>query len=269
MKIFENASNFVEENKSTLLTGAGIGFGILSVVSAIKATKRAVKRIDEAGKDISVKDKFKIYVSEYATTMLSGMAAIGCILGGKTMDLKSISKLTVVNEAATRFAKTYSKNVEKQLGKEKNEDIKKKSRMEAAPNVKPTASEVASLLDGDQYFMEPYSGKKFASSTTKIENAVNVFNDRLNNDDEGRLYDIWDSIIESTPAKMNSELIEGQINQTFGFVRRNGLIAVEYGEPQTGLIGGNKISYIPIIFVDQKTGRDRDPMELYEEGRYE
>ena len=266
MKIFENFSKFTDDNKSTIVTGVGIGLSLAATALAVKYTYKITKEVEEAkksGEDISGKTLLKRYWKEFLLVGGSQAASIFFTIKGKKMDLKEISRLTLVEKASLAFAKKYEEKVVEQIGKEKNDEIKQEARVESAPKVK--GSEIASLLDGDNYFKFVTVGKLAASSTVKIQDAVNQFNDRLNTNDEGTLYDIFDSIAYATPCSLNKQLLDGDAVQIFGYVIRNGLIDVKFWEPETEEINGCKISYIPVTFVDKKTGQDRDPMEYWEE----
>lgn len=266
MKIFD----FIKENKSSILTGLGIGFGLVAIMASSESGKKSAKRIEEAEvseeRQLTKKEKIKLCWKNYVFPAAFEFASIVCILKGKTLDLKDISRLTIAYETTSKFVKLYSEKVKEQIGEQQNEELKKQAQLEAAPKARRKESELASLFDGDQYFKEPYSGKIFVSSTVKLEDAVNLFNDKLNNNDEAPLYDLWEVVRDSSPNSLNDRLLEGDTVQVMGFIRKNGLITVEYCPPEHEIFNGNKVAYTPIRFVDRAHNKYRDPFEYYEEG---
>ena len=264
MKIFD----VIKENKSSILTGLGLGFGLVAVIASSESGKKAAKKIEEAEateeKKLTKKETIKLCWKDYAFPAVFEAASIACIVRGKTLDLKDISRLTIAYETTSRFMKIYSEKVMEQIGEQQNEELKKKALMEASPKIR-RESEATSLFDGDQYFKEPYSGKIFVSSTVKLDDAVNQFNDKLNNNDEAPLYDLWEAVCDSSPCVLNDRLLDGDLVQFMGFIRKNGLIAVEYCAPEHEIFNGNKVAYTPVRFVDRQHNRYRDPLEYYEE----
>lgn len=268
MKIFDNFTKFATDNKSTVLTGVGLGLSLTATALAVKFTHRITKELEEtkkSGEDISVKSFLKRYWKETLLVIGTHAASAGFVIAGKKMDLKEISKLTMLGRASLGFAKKYEEKVVEQIGKKKNDELKQEARVESAPKAKINGSEVASLLDGDNYFKFVTVGKLAASSTVKIKDAVNNANNLLNVNDQCTFYDIFESIVDSTPCDLNKGLLDGDAVQIFGFVSKNGLIDVKFWDPQTEEINGCKISYIPVTFVDKKGGEDRDPTEYWED----
>lgn len=255
-------------SKSDVWNAVGLGLSVAATIFAAEAGAKASKRVEAAKAEkgeLSKKEIFKLCWKDFVGTAVVQISGIACILKGKTMDLKTISRLSLAYEASSSFARLYGEKVVEQIGEAKNEELKTKALLESAPKASYRESEFTSLYDGDNYFMEPYSGKMFISSTTKINDAVNIFNDKLNTNDEAPIYDIWEAIHDSTPCKLNERLLDGDTNHMMGFIRKNGLVDVRYLEPAHKTINGNKISYTPIQFVDKSSWRHRDPFEYYEE----
>ena len=265
MKIFE----LIKENKSSILTGLGLGFSLVAVVYSAEAGSKASKKIETVeyneDRNLTKKEVVKLCWKDFVFPVTFELASIGCIIAGKSIDIKDISKLTLAYETASKFAKVYSDKVKEQIGEKRNEELKKEAQKDISPVVRRYESEFPSLFDGDQYFREPYSGKIFVSSTVKLDDAVNQFNDKLNTNDEAPLYDLWEAVNDLSPIPLNRYLLEGDNVQMMGFIRKNGLITIEYANPEHDIINGNKIAYTPIRFVDRKHNRHRDPLEYYEE----
>ena len=84
-----NARLFIKRNASTILTGLG-GIGVvITTITAVKATPKSLRLIEEAetkkGEKLTKWEKVKTSSPSYISTIGFGMATIACILGAELL----------------------------------------------------------------------------------------------------------------------------------------------------------------------------------------
>lgn len=265
-----NIKDFLNENKSILAIGAGLVLSTIGCIFTAKATLKSKEKIDYEKKlrgmskdeKLPVKDVIKLCWPDWLPVIFSYGGSYASILTGKSIDNKIIKELTplsVAYEIGEKFANEYSKEVVKQIGEDKEKEI----RTNAIKTLSAPTEEFA-LYDGETYFWEPCFGRLFISSTNKIDNAINIFNARLNDDQTGAYNDLFDEILNQTPCQLNSNLI-CDIGEFVGFHKEKGLLKANYSEsiPIT-LSDGRIISAIILKLESISSGQSLFPTTFYE-----
>lgn len=110
-----------------LLTGIGcIGVVVTAVLSgkaSVKAHDILEKEREKKGDDLTPKEKVKAVAKEYLWTGVSGATSIGCIMGGKAIDAKTIATLTGSLYLGARKFSDYRKQVIEQYGADEDQTI--------------------------------------------------------------------------------------------------------------------------------------------------
>lgn len=259
-----DVKQYLVRNQSNLETGLGLVLNVASTVLAVKGAIEAYKEVEskkKPGEEIPKKKVIGIYAKHLALSIAATAGSIISTIAGKKTDVRKIALLS----SAYEFAKEYERQVEKQFGEKKNEEIKAKVLEERKPI--NDGSEAVSLYDGDGYFFEPSLGKWFISNTVNIGAVVNDVNNSMLINDEAPLKDFLDGIYERTPLAINKQLAKSDLAYELGFIMKNGYIDVIYEEPETRVVNGKMTAYIPIRFVTQNTGKIRNLFEYYEEGK--
>ena len=96
-KLLSKTGCFIKKNVATILTGIGTAGVVITAVSAIKATPKALYSIEEAEKEkgdkLSNKEKIITTTHIYLPTIIIGVSTIACILGANILNKKQQASL--------------------------------------------------------------------------------------------------------------------------------------------------------------------------------
>lgn len=195
------ATRKVVKNRSTLATGVGLLGFVVTTVSAVKATPKALKlkeiAEDRKGEALTSVETIKACWKPYVVPTAEGLLSIGCILYGKKVDMntiKSISAAYAVSEKTCglledklkeTFADAY--DMTEETAAEKVEEIKEEISNKV--DTRPVGFPI--LASGEEYFKDPYLGTIFSSTEAKVEAAAGYVNKKILNHGYGTLEDFY------------------------------------------------------------------------------
>lgn len=137
--LWKAAGHFVKKNLPTIMTiGAGVGCAV-TVGLAIKATPRAVEKIEEKKKkdpDLTIWEKIAVGGPEYAAAIMAFLVTEGLLFGSNHVNLKRIAGLGALYSAVCADKETKEKALkaaEEFIGKEKMTEIREKVLEEKQP----------------------------------------------------------------------------------------------------------------------------------------
>lgn len=196
-----SATRKVVKNRSTLATGVGLLGFVLTTISAVKATPKALKlkeiAEDQKGEALTKTELIKTCWKPYVVPTAEGLLSIGCIVYGKKVDMntiKSISAAYAVSEKTCglledklkeTFTETY--DMTEEAAAEKVEDIKEEIQNKV--DDRPIGFPI--LATGEEYFRDPYLGTVFSSTEDKVEAAAGYVNKRIMSHEYGTLEDFY------------------------------------------------------------------------------
>ena len=229
MKLFDDIGDFVENNKSGISIGLGIIFSIVGAVFTARAAVKSKEKIDQEKEirhipkeeNLPPKDVVKLCWKDWIPPVLSSGCSFGAIIYGKNLDtkaLKSLAPISLAYEIGEKLADECGKELTKKIEEKREVVVEKKE-----------VSESDALSYGETYFWEPYFGRVFISTTNKVDRAINLFNQRLNEDETGSYNDLVYEIWFQTPCRLNKKLI-CDIGESVGYSADNGLLEPHYDE---------------------------------------
>ena len=122
-----NVKLFCKRHASSILTVAG-GVGVvLTTVTAIKATPRALEVLEEAtekkGEDLTSIEKIKIAGPKYIPTVLVGASTIACIFGANILNKRHQAALVSAYTLVDSSFKEYKQKLKELYGEETHNNI--------------------------------------------------------------------------------------------------------------------------------------------------
>lgn len=267
MSVLSVVGDFIDDHKSEIAFGAGVIFTGATTVLAVQATPKALKAIEKAeeekGAPLTRWEKVKCCWKHYIAPVCTEIAGVTCLLFGKTIDVKATKAAVFVADASQKMLRTYSEKVAEEIGEKEEEKIRKEAVVENSKrysNTKVLGSEDCSLLDGDAWYFDTMFGKKFVSSDTKIQAALNVVNARINEGDDASYNDFFEEIYNLTPVPANKDLMYGDVCDVFGFRSEDGLVGIDFEQRMEGLeVNGQRVPAYNIIFTYKQSCRTRFP----------
>lgn len=173
------------KHSPAIMLGLGIAGMLLTVVTAVKATPKAVKLIENKKQELevdsltpveTVKTTWKCYISPAVICV----ASITCLIYGNSVSAKrnaALAGAVALSENAFRdYKNAVAKNVSEEV-RDKISDTVVKEQLERAPSI--DKSEVTILEKDGELFLDPLSGRYFKSTVDLINRAVNTINHKM------------------------------------------------------------------------------------------
>ena len=134
-----HARMFCKRNGSTILSVLGGAGVILTTVTAVKATPKALELIDnfeqEKGEKLTKWEKVKVAGPVYLPTIAIGVGTVMCVIGVKLLTDKSQANVASAYALLEQSYKEYRKKVVEKYGEEADQEIIDEIAAEQAKNV--------------------------------------------------------------------------------------------------------------------------------------
>lgn len=178
-----NARLFVKRNASTILTGLGSIGVIATTITAVKATPKALRLIEEAEKEKGDKlTKWEIVrtsSASYATTIGLGMATMACIVGAEILNQKRQASLLSAYVLLDQSYKDYRRKLKELYGEEAHQEIVEALAIEKAETKYINSSYFASNCNlaaesrssETKIFYDEYSQRFFETTIEQVMDA--------------------------------------------------------------------------------------------------
>ena len=236
---------FAKDHTPELLIGLGIAGGVTSTVLAVKATPKAIKKIESAIEDVNEQllhdavergqsvyspidklkplDVVKVCWKEFLPTAITGVASIVCIVGGTNVAVRRNTALITackIAETSIKDLQEYRAKAAEALGEEKNTEVEAAVDTANAERVVHNIdmSSVAISGKGPILYYDKMGGQWFRSDKESIREAINYINHSMNADMYVSLNDLYDQL--DMP-----DTIAGRI---LGWNIDNGLMSAKY-----------------------------------------
>lgn len=179
-----------------IFIATGIGLMGLSVYLAVDATPKALTLIEtkekDEGRPFTTVEKVKTSAKVYIPSAIAFGTGAACIIGADCIHNHRNAALAVAASIAETSLKTYSDAVKKEIGEEKEKEIREAAivKQEEAQKVQKAAEPTGgqstvssnSQAHDDVWCHDPLTDRYFWSTKDTINKAVNEFNRQLRYD---------------------------------------------------------------------------------------
>lgn len=195
-KIITNVRACLTKHSPEILTGIGIAGMIGTTILAVKATPKAMKLIEEAEEDkflennpeavvverepLTVVETVKAAWKPYIPAIVTGTAAVGCLVGGNSIHARRNAALATAYQLSTTALKEYKAKVVETIGERKERVIHDKLAEDKVKETSFKQNEVIFTGKGETLCLDMQSGRVFKCDRNKIETARNELNHRMN-----------------------------------------------------------------------------------------
>ena len=191
-KFFGTIPVVLKKHSPEILTGIGIAGLFITPVLAVKATPKALERIEEEKSKKwvdkltpveTVKATWKCYIP--AAT--SAVTSAACIIGANTVHARRIAALTTAYTMSESTLREYKEKVLETIGEKKEQVIRDeidKSRLEKNP---VSRNEVIITQKGNTLCYDHWSKRYFYSDIQTIRKIQNDLNEKLLTDIGGNV----------------------------------------------------------------------------------
>lgn len=183
-KMFKNvchkATGFVKKNSATILTCVGAAGVVATAVTAVKATPKAVRLLEEAkaekGEDLTKFEVVKTAGPAYIPSVMIGAGTIACIFGANVINKRHQAALMSAYAMLDQSYREYRNKTTELYGEETDQHI----RSEIAKD-KYEDQDIEVSGEGDkQLFYDEFSGRYFEASMEDVLAAEYKLNRMIN-----------------------------------------------------------------------------------------
>lgn len=165
-KLLQNSKVFFKRNGSTIMTCVG-GIGVVATtVMAVKATPKALRRLEDAtnekGEELTKLEKVQVAAPVYIPTTLIGVSTLACIFGANVLNKRQQAGLISAYALLDNSYKEYKKKVAELYGTEATNKV----REELAKD-KYKESNIL-VHDDTQLFYDEFSERYFEATPETV-----------------------------------------------------------------------------------------------------
>ena len=247
-KIFKDVQKSISAHSPEILTGIGIGGMITTVVLAVKATPKALEKIEEKKVEEGVDklkpvDVVKATWKCYIPAAVTGVTSTVCLIGANSVHARRNAALATAYKISETALTEYREKVTEVVGEKKEKTIKEQVDKERVEKNPASSQQVLVTGKGSTLCYDYWSDRYFYSDIDSIKRAENALNKSMLHDICGSksLNDFYEEIGMSPIHPLGDEL---------GWNTDHGLIDVEFstqmsedGRPCIVIDHGNRPIY--------------------------
>lgn len=205
--VVKHTGQLIRRNSSVILTGVGIAGSVTSAILAVKATPRAVRKLDLAyiekndvlshvlpgPTQLTKREIVKVVWKDYLPAVGVQVVTIGCIIGAQTVNQRRQAALISAFSLSETALREYQERmaVEAPAKDRKVRDEIAQAKVEAHP---ASGADILLAHNGDQLFYEPHTDRYFYSTMNKVDKAVNDLNFRILNQEYASQNEFYEAI---------------------------------------------------------------------------
>ena len=173
MKELKMIGGLIAKNSTTLLTGLSVAGLISTVISAVRATPKAldiIETIPEDERDVKnvVKHTYKCYIP----AVIFGTITVASIIGCNSISLKRHTAMVSAYKISEKLASTYREKVIDNIGVTKEKEIRDQINEDLLVANPVGDKSIFVTGNGDTLFYDSLSGRYFYSSRTDVERVL-------------------------------------------------------------------------------------------------
>lgn len=180
MKVARSLEKELVKRSPEILTAIGISGFIFSGISAVKATPKALRIIDQKEMDENRRlSKPEVVCATwkcYTAPVLTGVLSAGCIIGSNRIGAKRHAALMAAYTISETALKEYQEKALEVVGKKKEQEIRDAVAKDKIANNPVSGKEVIVTGKGESLCFEPLSSRYFTSDIETIRRVVNDLN---------------------------------------------------------------------------------------------
>lgn len=170
-----HSKQFFKRNGATILTCAG-GVGVIATtVMAVKATPKALQRLEaakkEKGEDLTKLEMVKAAGPAYIPTVLTGVGTLACIFGANSLNKRQQASLISAYALVDSSYKDYKNKAAELYGTESDQKIKEEVAKDKHNGEEPD--------DDKELYYDEFSGRYFESTKYDVQRAEYRLNQEL------------------------------------------------------------------------------------------
>lgn len=170
---------FFKKNASTILTIVGAAGVVATAVTAVQATPKAMRLIEEKkiekGGELTKWEITQVAAPAYIPSLAIGAATVGCILSAHVLNKRTQAHMASAYALLNSSYKQYRKKAIDIYGEDADQTINAEIAKDQYEEEKPEVEDPTKML-----FYDIYSQQYFESTEADVQNAEYLINRSLN-----------------------------------------------------------------------------------------
>lgn len=196
-KMFTDIRKGISKHSPEILTGLGIAGMITTTVLAVKATPKALEKIqdaeiekvdkqvkegkepDELVKKLTAFETVKAAWKPYIPAAITGVVSVGCLVGASSVNARRNAALATAYQLSSTALSEYKEKVIETIGEKKEKTVRDKIAQDKVDKNPVEPSNVIVTGSGKSLCYDPQFGQYFESTIDDIKKAVTELNYRM------------------------------------------------------------------------------------------
>lgn len=183
-KFFGDARLAIEKHSPEILLGIGIAGMITTTVLAVRATPRALVRIEEKKQELhedqltpveTIKATWKCYIP----VIVTGVTSTACLIGSHSVQARRTAAFATAYKLSETALTEYREKVVKTLGEKKEKTIREEIAGDKVDQYPVSKSTVYVTNTGSTLCLDPLAQRYFTSDINRIKKVQNDLNERM------------------------------------------------------------------------------------------
>lgn len=176
----------LKKHSPEILTGIGIAGMIATTITAVKATPKALRLIDQKeikeNKRLTTTEVIKTTWKCYIPAAVTGTLSIACLVGASSVSLKRNAALATAYTISETALKDYREKAIEVVGEKKEQAIRDAVTKDKIAKDPVEGKEIIMTGTDEVLCYDVLSGRYFKSDREKINRAVNEINRNMRTD---------------------------------------------------------------------------------------
>lgn len=182
----KGAEKALKKHSPEILTGIGIAGMIATTITAVKATPKALRLIDqkeiEENKRLTATEVIKTTWKCYIPAAVTGTLSVACLVGASSVSLKRNAALATAYTISETALKDYREKAIEVVGEKKEQAIRDAVTKDKIAKDPVEGKEIIMTGTDEVLCYDVLSGRYFKSDREKINRAVNEINRNMRTD---------------------------------------------------------------------------------------
>ena len=182
-QLVKSARTTIVKHSPEILMGFGIAGMVATTVLAVKATPKALRRIEEATcekeDDLTPLEIVKATWKCYIPAAVTCVAATGCLIGSCSTSMRRHAALATAYKLSETALDEYQEQVVETIGEKKEKAIQDKVNEKQIEKTPVEQHSIINTGKGNTLFLDPLSKRYFYSDLEFIRRAENNLNKEI------------------------------------------------------------------------------------------
>lgn len=196
--LLKDISKALKKHSPEILTGIGIAGMVLTTITAVKATPKALQLVDEKeikdGKRLNTKEVVKTTWKCYIPAAVTGVCSVGCIIGASSINARRNAALAAAYAISVQDLADYKKKALEVVGEKKEEAIRDAIAKDKLETDQVSTMPIIPTGRGEVPCYDYLTKRLFKSDMETLRKAENNLNKRLREEDYITLNDFFEEI---------------------------------------------------------------------------